>query len=238
MFPHTGLCLRTTTLLTAAISFIAGCTSDGGSSESGSTGSRSNTSNMCFQTTIENCGPGPWDPFGIALSFAWASGQCTKEVLCTTEPVVSEPDNGIVTEEFINTNWTTSSATESEPNNATSEADAFVLQGSSGILFTGTVNDASDPADILAISFGEAGPIPGYVAYLCRTPDVCLQPFYEGNAAYLELIDQNGLVVQTTEFNPTHSFLFDASPGMLFYVAVRAANTGGANFDYKLVVTD
>ena len=64
----------------------------------------------CFETSIQNCGSGPWDPFGIALSLAWISGQCTQEVLCTDSEVLTNFDEGIVTDDFITRNWTTSSA--------------------------------------------------------------------------------------------------------------------------------
>lgn len=196
------------------------------------------SSGMCFATSLHYCGPGPWDPFGIALSFAWISGQCTREVRCTDQPVQTNFDAGIVTDAFIAANWTTASAEEIEPNDDVSQATPFVLQANSGLLFTGSLNDATDAADYIALSFGQNASINGYTAYLCRTPDDCLQPWYEGDAIYLELLDQNELVVQTTRLAPTHYFSFAASPGVLYYVAVRAAITNGTDSYYKLVITD
>ncbi len=196
------------------------------------------SSAMCMQTTLQNCGPGPWDPFGIALSFAWISGQCTQEVRCTDQPVQSELDAGIVTDDFIATHWTTSSAAETEPNDEPGEANPYVLQAKSGLLFSGSLNDASDTADLVALSFGRDASVNGYTVYLCRTPNDCLNPWYQGNAAYLELMDQNELLIQTTSLLPTHYFTLQGTPGVLYYVAVRAADTNGADFDYKLVITD
>ena len=196
------------------------------------------SSAMCMQTTLQNCGPGPWDPFGIALSFAWISGQCTREVRCTDQPVQSDLDAGIVTDEFIATNWTTSSATETEPNDDPGEANPYVLQANSGLLLSGSLNDASDTADFVALSFGRDASVNGYTVYLCRTPDDCLNPWYQGNAAYLELLDQNELVIQTTSMLPTHYFTIQGTPGVLYFIAVRAADTNGTDFDYKLVITD
>ena len=216
-------------------SLLVACNAGGDGEDSPSA---TTSSGMCRQTSLQNCGPGPWDPFGIALSFAWISGQCTREVRCTDRPVQTDFDTGIVTDTFIAANWTTGSAEETEPNDDLSEATPFVLQANSGLLFTGALNDVSDPADHIALSFGRDASINGYTTYLCRTPDDCLQPWYAGDAIYIELLDQNGLVVQTTRMTPTHYFTFQASPGVLYYVAVRAADTGGADFEYKLVVTD
>ncbi len=198
----------------------------------------SSSSGMCLQTSIQNCGPGPWDPFGIALSFAWVSGQCTTEVACTTTPVQTDFDTGIVTDDFIAENWTTASAEETEPNDDASQANPFVLQARSGLLFSGSLNDTRDTADYIALSFGRDASTNGYTAYLCGTPDDCLQPWYDGSAVYLELLDQNEVVIQTTNLAPTHFFSFHGSPGVLYYVAVRAAATNGTDFDYKLVITD
>ncbi|MDH3419038.1 MAG: hypothetical protein OEM78_06145 [Gammaproteobacteria bacterium] len=216
-------------------SLLVACKSDGGDADPPPA---STSSGMCLQTSLQNCGPGPWDPFGIALSFAWISGQCTREVTCTAAPVQTDFDAGIVTDDFIAANWTTASAGETEPNDDPSQANPFVLQANSGLLFSGSLDDATDTVDFVALSFGRDASINGYTAYLCRIPDDCLQPWYEGDAAYLELLDQNGLVIQTTSTAPTHYFTFQASPGVLHYVAVRAAGTTGTDFDYKLIITD
>lgn len=215
---------------------IAGC--GGGGGEDATVSSSSSQSGMCFETTLQNCGSGPWDPFGIALSLAWISGQCTEEVRCSSEPIETDLDAGIVTDEFIASNWTSTSADETEPNNGPDEANPFVLQATSGVLVSGSVNDSEDPADFVALSFGPTESANGYIAYLCRTPDDCIQPWYEGEEIYIDLLDQNELVIQTTNMATTHFISFQASPGLLYYVAVRALNTSGADFDYRLVVTD
>jgi len=225
---------RATTVIFLILAAITLSSCGGG----GSGSSPSPQSAMCFETTIQNCGSGPWDPFGIALSLAWISGQCTEEVLCTSEPVATNFDEGIVTDDFINTNWTTSSAVETEPNNSPSEATPFVLQANSGVLVNGTLHDSTDLADFVALSFGPNPSINGYIAYLCRTPDDCIQPWYEGDEIYIDLLDQNELLIQTTNMAQTHFISFQASPGLLYFVAVRALDTNGADFDYRLVITD
>ena len=88
---------------------------------------------MCFETSLQNCGPGPWDPFGLALSLAWNTGQCTQEVVCQAEPIQSDLEAGIVTDDFIASNWTTTRGTDSEPNNSTSEASPFVIRENNGL---------------------------------------------------------------------------------------------------------
>jgi hypothetical protein len=88
---------------------LAGCGDGGGDSGADA------QPEMCFETSLQNCGPGPWDPFGLALSLAWNTGQCTQEVVCQAEPVQTDFDAGIVTDEFIQSNWTTTRGTDSEP---------------------------------------------------------------------------------------------------------------------------
>jgi len=210
---------------------------DGGSEGGRDTDSES-SSGICRQTSIENCGPGPWDPFGLALSLAWISGQCTKEVLCTTDPVVTSFDDGIVTEDFIEEHWTSSHAVETEPNDSPSEATPFVIQANTGVRVRGSVNDSTDVADFVAISFGPNASVNGYFIYICGTPDDCLQPWYLGDEIYVDLMDQNELVLQTTKLSQSGYISFLASPGVLHFVAVRASNTNGMDFDYSLVVTD
>lgn len=112
---------------------------------------------MCFETSLQNCGPGPWDPFGLALSLAWNTGQCTQEVRCEAEPIQSDLEAGIVTDDFIASNWTTTRGTDSEPNDSTSEATPYVIQENSGLRITGSVNDSTDLADFVAFSIGAPG---------------------------------------------------------------------------------
>lgn len=192
---------------------------------------------ICRQTTLQNCGAGPWDPFGIALAFAWYSGQCTEEVVCPVEPPQTNFADGIVTNDFIERNWTTSVAVDTEPNDSTAEARPFVVRARSGLLITGTVNDATDPADFIAVSFEPAS----YTAYLCRSVDVCVQPWLQSDDVYLELWDQNELVIQTTNMMHSaegHAIAFQPSQGLRYFISVHALDTDGADFQYKLVVTD
>ena len=100
------------------------------------------------------------------------------------------------------------------------------------------MNDSTDPADFVALSFGPNDSTNGYIAYLCRAPDDCIQPWYQGDEIYIDLLDQNELVIQTTNMALTHFNSFQASQGLLYYVAVRALNTNGTDFDYRLVITD
>ena len=220
-------------LIVASTLVVTGCGGGGGDSTS-----PVSQSGMCFETSIQNCGSGPWDPFGIALSLAWISGQCTEEVRCTTDPIETDLDAGIVTNDFIAANWTPTSAVENEPNNSPAEATPFVIQANASVLVTGTMNDSTDPADFVALSFGPNDSTNGYIAYLCRTPDDCIQPWYQGDEIYIDLLDQNELVIQTTNMALTHFISFQASQGLLYYVAVRALNTNGADLDYRLVITD
>jgi hypothetical protein len=220
-------------LVVALATLVTAC-AGGGEEASGPTPA----SGMCFRTTIQNCGPGPWDPFGIALSLAWISGQCTKEVLCANEPVQSDFDEGIVTDDFIARNWTTANAVEREPNDSVSEAMPFVLRANSGVLITGAVNDSTDLADFVALSFSPDVSANGYTVYLCRALDSCILPWYEGDAIYVDLLDQNQVVVQTTRMTAAGYLSFQGTPGVLYYIAVRASNTNGSDFQYKLVITD
>ena len=223
-------------LIVASLLVIAGCGGSGGGD--GGSSSSVSQSGMCFETSIQNCGSGPWDPFGIALSLAWISGQCTEEVRCTTDPIETDIDAGIVTDDFIASNWTVASAVESEPNSSPDEATPFVLQATASIRIAGTVNDATDLSDVVALSFGPNDSFDGYIAYLCSAPDNCFQPWYQGPEIYMELLDQNKLVIQTTNMAPTRYLSFQDSPGLLYYVVVRASDTSGADFDYQLIITD
>ena len=135
-------------LIVASTLVVTGCGGGGGDSKS-----PVSQSGMCFETSIQNCGSGPWDPFGIALSLAWISGQCTEEVRCTTDPIETDLDAGIVTNDFIAANWTPTSAVENEPNNSPAEATPFVIQANASVLVTGTMNDSTDPADFESVSF-------------------------------------------------------------------------------------
>lgn len=193
---------------------------------------------MCFETSLQNCGPGPWDPFGLALSLAWNTGQCTQEVRCEAEPIQSDLGAGIVTDDFIASNWTTTTATETEPNNSTSEASPFVIRENNGLRISGSVNDSSDLADFTAFSTQS---FDLHAIYICRTVTDCTNPFLQSNEIYIELLDQNGNILRTTDMMQSsngHEIAFTPSQGLRYFVVVRALNTDGVDFEYDLVITD
>jgi hypothetical protein len=194
---------------------------------------------VCRETKLQNCGSGPWDPFGIALVFAWVGGQCTEEVRCESEPVQSDLSNGIVTDTFIVGNWTQTRRIDTEPNNSIDEAMPVVLEAESSIFLTGTVNDATDRADYVALGVKSSE---GLVAvYLCRAVNECLLPFLQTDQIYIELLDQNGTVIQTTDMMQTsngHEITFMPAQGLGYFIAVRTRDTGGEDLSYQLNITD
>jgi len=194
---------------------------------------------VCYRTTLQNCGSGPWDPFGMALTIAWVSGQCTEEVECRAQPVQSDLVNGIVTNDYINTNWLVSRVQDREPNDGTDSAVPVVLQARNSIFFTGSVNDADDPADVVALAVQSSDGL--IAAYLCASPQNCAGSFLQSDQIYLDLLDQNGTLIQTT--NPaqgatSHDIAWLPTPGLGYFVAVRARDTGGADFAYHLNIVD
>ncbi len=195
------------------------------------------TDGRCFETSLQNCGPGPWDPFGIALAFAWVGGQCTQEVSC--ESVQTDLTAGIVTDDYINSNWRVGSVPDREPNDTTETAMPVVLQAGGGIFLTGTVNDASDPADLLALAVASSE---GLIAiYLCETPQDCTLPFLQSDEIHIDLFDQNGTLIQTTNMMQSangHSISFLPASGLGYFVAVIARDTNGADFAYRLNIVD
>lgn len=214
--------------LLAAMTTLIACNSEGEEEEP----------QRCFETSLANCGAGPWDPFGIALAFAWWGGSCTEEVACAADAPQTDLTAGIVTDHFIRTNWTTNNAEEREPNNVPAEAMPYLIEDDGSFLINGSVNDVNDPADYVVFAT-ESFDL--HAIYLCATGDDCLLPFYQGDAIYIELRDQNGSVLQSTQFAQTangHEILYMPSPGLRYFAVVRAANTDSADFDYKLVITD
>jgi len=205
----------------------------------GSSGSEDETvtGGMCFETSLQNCGPGPWDPFGIALTFAWVGGQCTREVSC--DPVETNLTGGIVTDDYINANWRVGSVPDREPNNTTENAMPVVLQSGGAIFLTGTVNNANDPADVLALAVASSD---GLIAiYLCATPQDCTLPFLQSNEIHIDLFDQNGTLIQTTNMMQSadgHSIAFLPSAGLGYFVSVTARDTKSADFTYRLNIVD
>ncbi|MDJ0909926.1 MAG: hypothetical protein QNI99_12075 [Woeseiaceae bacterium] len=192
----------------------------------------------CFETSLANCGAGPWDPFGIALAFAWWSGQCTEEVACTADPPSTDLTNGLVTNDYIRSNWLINNATEREPNDSFDEAMPFLIENDGSFTITGTVNSVDDEADFIIFTT-ESFDL--HAVYLCRSVDECLLPFYQGSDLYLEFYDQERTLLESTGIAQTpngHEVVFTPSPGLRYYVAVRAGNTGGEDRDYKVAITD
>ncbi len=193
---------------------------------------------MCFETSLQNCGPGPWDPFGLALSLAWNTGQCTQEVRCEVEPIQTDLEAGIVTDEFIASNWTPTTGTDSEPNNSTSEATPYVIRQNNSLRITGSVNDATDTADFLAFSTQS---FDLHAIYICRTVTDCTNPFLQSDEIFIELLDQNGNILRTTDMMQSsngHEIAFTPSQGLRYFAVVRAQDKGAGDFEYKIVVTD
>lgn len=194
---------------------------------------------VCHRTTLQNCGPGPWDPFGIALTFAWIGGQCTEEVQCEAGPVRSDLVNGIVTNDYIDSNWLVGSVPDREPNDGTGSAVPVVLRTGGAIFLTGSVNGADDPTDMLALAVQSSEGL--IAAYLCATAQNCVGQRLQTDEIYLELLDQNGSLIETT--NPAqgatrHEIVFLPTPGLGYFVAVRARDTGGGDFAYRLNIVD
>jgi len=195
------------------------------------------TGGRCFDTSLQNCGPGPWDPFGIALTFAWVSGQCTQEVSCNL--VETDLTAGIVTDDYINANWRVGSVPDREPNDTTENAMPVVLQAGGAIFMTGTVNDANDPADVLALAVASSDGLIGI--YLCATPQDCTLPFLQSDEIHIELFDQNGTLIETTNMMQSangHSISFLPAAGLGYFVAVTARDTNNADFAYRLNIVD
>lgn len=206
----------------------------------GSSGEPNNepaTGGQCFETSLQNCGSGPWDPFGIALAFAWVGGQCTREVSC--DPVETDLVAGIVTDSYINANWRVGSVPDREPNDTTDNAMPVVLQAGGAIFLTGTVNDVSDPADVLALAVASSEGL--IAAYLCETPQDCTLPFLQTDEIYIELFDQNGTLIQTTDMMQSsdgHSISLLPVAGLGYFISVTARDTNGSDFTYRLNIVD
>jgi hypothetical protein len=194
---------------------------------------------VCLETRLENCGPGPWDPFGIALAFAWVSGQCTMEVRCESTPVQTDFSSGIVTDSFINANWRVGSVPDREPNDTIDNAMPVVLQAGGAIFLNGTVNDTSDPGDVLALAIDSTNDL--IAIYLCVTPQDCTAPFLQTDEIHIDLFDQNGQLIETTNMMQSangHSIAFLPAAGLGYFVRVTARDTVGADFAYRLNIVD
>lgn len=200
-----------------------------------------NDLNMCTKTSIYYC-PSPvfQDPFGIALTFAWYSGQCTEEVLCKEDSNLPEadPPQGVINDDFIAANWTSTVIKDTEPNNLFEQATPFILRPQNGVSITSSVDSSSDPIDYLAfILDGE----PTITIYLCATPTDCLQPWYAGPDLYLELYDENQVLLDSTDEPSFHGHAFTGpflDDGQQYFLSIRIRETSQGEYPYKVVITD
>ncbi len=213
----------------AGVVGLAGC--DGG-------GGEEPEPERCFETKLANCGSGPWDPFGIALALAWWSGQCTEEVACAADAPQIDLTNGLVSDSYVRSTWTTNTASEREPNDAFDEAMVFLIEDDGAFLVTGMISPEFDPVDTLVFATES---FDMHAVYLCAVPDDCALPFYQGDAMYLEFYDENGTLLESTQFAQSengHEIVFTPSPGLRYYVMLRASESDEGSIDYKLVITD
>lgn len=226
---------KPTLILMIIVGFLSAC---GGGGDDSST---SDSQEICTKTSIYYCPNSAFqDPFGIALTFAWYSGQCTEEVLCEESgnlPVI-DPDQGVIDDDFIATNWTSTVIIETEPNNLFEQATPFILRPQSGVSITSSVDNSSDPIDYLAfIIDGE----PTITIYLCATPTDCQQPWYEGPDLYMELYDENQVFLDSTEVPSFHGHAFTGPffhDGQQYFLSIRVKDTSSGEFPYKVVITD
>ncbi|MFC6441494.1 hypothetical protein [Bowmanella sp. JS7-9] len=207
----------------------------------GEEGTEAEPPKVCTQTSIYYCPSSAFtDPFGISFTLAWYSGQCTREVVCADDPNLPavDPANGIIDDNFIAANWTTSSLTDKEPNSTFDQAQPFILRASSGVLIRGSLDANTDQADMYAfIVDGDAS----ILIYLCETPDDCLQPWYQGDQMYLALYDHNRVLLDTTAVPEANGHVFSRPyliPGEQYFIAVHASTQLTGTLEYKLVVTD
>ncbi|WOH37663.1 choice-of-anchor Q domain-containing protein [Thalassotalea fonticola] len=136
--------------------------------------------------------------------------------------------------------WVSTSITEEEPNDSSNEAYNFELNYRTGFLFLGALNDVSDTADYYRFTTNNTSGL--LSIYLCNSPDNCQQPFYIGDEIYIELLDDQGVIINSTYSEQTNNneHVFNITPvhGEVYDVRVKAKDTAGADFNYKLVITD
>ncbi|WP_114326625.1 hypothetical protein [Candidatus Colwellia aromaticivorans] len=224
--------------VTPIIIVVALLSACGGGDDDSST---SGNPEKCTKTSIYYCPTSVFrDPFGIALTLAWYSGQCTEEVLCEEDanvPVI-DPDQGVIDDDFVAANWTTTLITQTEPNDIFEQATPFILRPQSGVSTTGSVDNSSDPIDYLAfIIDGE----PTITIYLCATPTDCQQPWYAGSDLYMELYNENQVLLESTDVPSFHGHAFTGPilyDGQQYFLSIRVRETSVGEFPYKVVITD
>jgi hypothetical protein len=226
---------KTTPVIIIIAAFLSACgDGDDDSSPSGNP-------EICTKTSIYYCPTSAFrDPFGIALTFAWYSGQCTEEVLCAEDsnlPALAL-DQGVIDDDFIAANWTSTVIIETEPNNLFEQATPFIIRPQNGVSITSSVDNSSDPIDYFAfILDGE----PTITIYLCATPTDCLQPWYAGPDLYMELYDENQVFLDSTDVPSFHGHAFTGPffhDGQQYFLSIRVRGTSSGDFPYKIVITD
>ncbi|GGF53117.1 hypothetical protein GCM10011338_01550 [Alteromonas lipolytica] len=176
---------------------------------------------------------------GIGLTLAWYTGQCTREVYCQENPdkPAVNPENGVIDDAFVASNWTTSSLSDSDTNDDYESATAFILRPRNGVLIEGQLQ-GDDIADYYAfIMDGEAT----ITIYLCASPSDCQQPWYQGNEMYLTLHDYQQNMIDSTESPGEFGHAFTApilTSGEQYYLIVHLAEQATGSVQYKLVITD
>ncbi len=194
---------------------------------------------VCFNTSIYNCPSSAFnDPFGISLIFAWYSGQCTEEVACTEEESSNDFPSGIITGDYIDALSGITQTTEQEPNNTFDDSLAFFMQQGATVAIRGSIDSATDLTDFVV--FGSLSN-DLHAVYVCREPGVCTLPFYQQENIYIELYDENRVLIGSTLNNLSpngQSLSFTPTLGRAYYVSINAIETQGMPLNYELVVTD
>lgn len=217
-----------------ALSLVA-CGGGGGGGDGGGS-SNSSQPQTCRKTSINYCPPS--DPFGIALIFAWYGGLCTREVACVEDAPETNLEQGVVREEFINSNWLINHAEDQEPNNTLEEALPFVLQKRSVFSITGMLNDTTDPVDYVVFGSQSDDTV---AIYICNAPGDCLLPFYKRDDLYIELFDQAGNLMRSSYMAQSgngHEITFVPTVGLTYYAAIHAVGSAATDIEYELVITD
>lgn len=167
---------------------------------------------------------------GLALFFTWLAGGCTLVTVGSADQV---PDEALPPETVEE--WKTGSREEVEPNDGIDSAMPLYFSDVNAQIVTGTVNDATDPADYMAFAVEQ---VDTYAVYLCRGLNDCLEQL-DTDEAHIDLYDANSVLLESTQGRPngTHSFTYDFTVGVPYFIRVLGTQTGGADFPYKLIIT-
>lgn len=175
---------------------------------------------------------------GIGLFFTWLAGGCTLVEVSSPSQIPSNP--GIVEPETID-GWGSNYLEEVEPNDTFSEATPIYIGNGNGQpggrRIVGIINDTTDPRDLVAVGVEVEE---RYGVYLCRGVGDCME-FLSTEQAYLEIYDQNEVLLATTHINGpatgSHNTGYNFTPGIPYYVSVVADRTQGVDFQYEMIIT-